>query len=80
MRQHSDANYRQQSMRPRVQAVGSADGMKQLHINISKDLHLRFKMQVVQDGRTMNEVIESLIEVYLDERQAPQNIDATTEE
>ncbi|MBL8134158.1 MAG: hypothetical protein JNL42_20015 [Anaerolineae bacterium] len=67
-------------MRPRVQAVGSADGMKQLHINISKDLHLRFKMQVVQDGRTMNEVIESLIEVYLDERQAPQNIDATTEE
>jgi hypothetical protein len=41
------------------------DELKQLHVNIPSTLHKKFRVKVLEEGRSMNQVIEDLIEAYI---------------
>lgn len=39
--------------------------MKQLHVNIPDNLHKKFRLKVIEEGSTMNHIIEKLINDYV---------------
>jgi hypothetical protein len=43
------------------------ESTKQLHVNISAPLHKKFRLRVLEEGRSMNQVIEELILNYVGE-------------
>jgi len=45
--------------------TGSSYDLKQLHVNIPAALHKKFRIKVLEEGRSMNQVIEDLIETYI---------------
>lgn len=43
----------------------ASDDLKQLHVDIPGALHKKFKMKALEEGRSMNQVVEDLIAEYL---------------
>jgi plasmid stability protein len=46
-------------------------GLKQLHVNIPSTLHRKFRVRVLEEGRSMGEVIEDLLEDYVNQQADP---------
>lgn len=46
-------------------------GLKQLHVNIPSTLHRKFRVRVLEEGRSMGQVIEDLIEDYISQQTDP---------
>lgn len=45
--------------------VKPSDDLKQLHVNIPAKLHKSFRLKVLEEGHSMNQVIEGLIKEYM---------------
>jgi hypothetical protein len=53
------------SIESEISSIKRSEDLKQLHVNIPTTLHKRFRVKVLEEGRSMNEVIENLIKDYI---------------
>lgn len=64
------ATNKSQSHNPRAEAIlqqATEESKKQIHAYIPESLHTRFKMKTAGAGRKMSEVLEEMIEGYVEE-------------